>query len=81
VNWRVDHACHNRWLCRHNNLALALSAPAKAADVIKLGAPWRFGPLADEAKSRTWSEDVAQEGQRRGRHQRRRQKMPVELVV
>src|SRR5215475_5378696 len=32
-------------------LALAISAPAKAADVIKLGAPLALtGPLADEAK-------------------------------
>jgi branched-chain amino acid transport system substrate-binding protein len=64
-------------------LALALSAPAKAADVIKLGAPLALtGPLADEAKKqdvvwKMWLKKVnAAGGISVGG-----KKMPVELVV
>src|SRR5258705_10518934 len=63
-------------------LALALSAPAKAADVIKLGAPLALtGPLADEAKKqdvvwKMWLKKVnAAGGISVGG-----KKMPVELV-
>src|SRR6266480_8100602 len=64
-------------------LALALSAPAKAADVIKLGAPLALtGSLADEAKKqdvvwKMWLKKVnAAGGISVGG-----KKMPVELVV
>jgi branched-chain amino acid transport system substrate-binding protein len=64
-------------------LTLALSAPAKAADVIKVGAPLALtGPLADEAKKqdvvwKMWLKKVnAAGGISVGG-----KKMPVELVV